>query len=111
MGKWDFLEPYDAQVHSALKEVESFAVLAQSQGAQAVLATLWSVADTSTATFMHEFYQQRKAGLSKGEALRQAQLALLRGTGVPGTVVDKAPQAPYAHPFYWALFVLIGNGR
>jgi hypothetical protein len=36
-------------------------------------------------------------GLSKAEALRQAALPLLRGVR-------------YRHPFYWAGFVLIGDG-
>jgi CHAT domain-containing protein len=119
------------------KEVESFAVLAQRQGAKAVLATLWPVADASTTTLMHLFYWLRETqpGLPKVEALRQAQLALLRGTGPPGAGTKDTPQhlmqgpdtsgnshrplppvvldgqAPYAHPFYWAPFLLIGNWR
>ena len=70
-------------------EVEGFAVLAQRQGAKAVVATLWAVADTSTQTLMQAFYQLRESqpGLPKVEALRQAQLALLRGTGQPGGAV------------------------
>ena len=118
-------------------EVEGLAVLAQRQGAKAVVATLWAVVDTSTQELMQTFYRLREGlpGLPKVEALRQAQLALLRGTGPSGVatqmcargiVLDEGarsgyggtlppfvpdPQAPYAHPAYWAPFVLIGNWR
>ena len=49
-----------------------------------------------------------KPGITKAEALQQAQLSLLRGTGG-----STAPQAapPYANPYYWAPFVLIGNWK
>jgi len=81
------------------QEIEGFGVLAQQQGAKAVLATLWAVADQSTALLMADTYRLRQAqGLTKIEALRQAQLALQR-------------QTPYAHPFYWAPFILMGNWK
>lgn len=82
------------------KEVEGFAVLAQRKGAKAVIATLWPVADASTAELMQAFYRTREStpNMTKVEALQQAQLALLRGT-------------TYGHPFYWAPFILIGNSR
>jgi len=81
------------------QEIEGFGVLAQQQGARAVLATLWAVADQSTAALMAETYRQREAQrLSKIEALRQAQLALQR-------------EPNYAHPFYWAPFILMGNWK
>jgi CHAT domain-containing protein/tetratricopeptide (TPR) repeat protein len=117
------------------KEVEGFGVLAQRKGAKAVVASLWSVADVSTGLFMQKFYRVRESsGVTKLEALRQAQLALLRGTvkvsedaedtkgrralvqeevasngvlSAPAFVAD--PKAPYAHPFYWAPFFLMGN--
>src|SRR5712691_2264091 len=64
------------------KEVEGFGVLAQRQGAKSVIASLWPVADSSTKVLMQEFYRLREAnnGATKIEALRQAQLELLRGT-------------------------------
>ena len=114
------------------KEVEGFGVLAQRQGAKAVVASLWPVADRSTKNLMQEFYKLReaKADVTKVEALRQAQIKLLRGelqvTGetlaarsiiheedktanLPKFKVD--PKAPYAHPYYWAPFILIGNWK
>jgi CHAT domain-containing protein len=88
------------------KEVESFGVEAQRQGAKAVLATLWPVADESTKLLMRTFYRLRgmQAGLSKAEALRQAQLTLLQSA-------KKRSKVSYAHPFYWAPFILIGDWR
>jgi CHAT domain-containing protein/Flp pilus assembly protein TadD len=89
------------------KEVEGFAVLTQRQGAEAIIATLWSVADQSTSRLMQDFYRlrERSPKMSKAEALRQAQLALLRPAD------QKDAKAPYAHPFYWAPFILIGNWK
>jgi CHAT domain-containing protein len=78
-------------------EVEGFGTLAQRQGAKAVIASLWPVADESTSGLMQEFYRIREssAGMTKLEALRVAQLSLLRGK--------------YSHPYYWAPFFLMGN--
>jgi CHAT domain-containing protein/Tfp pilus assembly protein PilF len=83
------------------KEIEGFAVLAQQKGARSVLASLWPVADKSTPLLMEKFYQARAANpsTSKAEALRAAQLSLLRDT------------PSFSHPFYWAPFILIGNWR
>ncbi len=106
------------------REVESFGVLAQRNGAKAVIATLWSVADDSTSQLMHEFYRlrQQSPGLLKSEALRQAQLALLhrairpaghaaagRGVKVRSDGAAAAPADDYTNPYYWAPFFLIGN--
>jgi CHAT domain-containing protein len=69
--------------------------------AKAVLASLWKVNDTSTSGLMQSFYQNlSKSTMTKSEALRQAQLSMIKNT---------SPQN-YSHPYYWAPFVLIGNG-
>jgi CHAT domain-containing protein len=115
------------------KEVESFAVLAQRQGAKAVMASLWPVADASTKQLMQSFYRIRNAqsGMLKAEALRRAQVSLLRGEAgelVGGIerrgLLNNAPQrgneggtasgvvkTNFEHPFFWAPFILIGNWR
>ena len=80
------------------REIEGFGVIAQQQGAKAVLATLWQVADESTAALMGDIYRRRETGLTKIEALRQSQLALQK-------------QPKYSHPYYWAPFVLMGNWK
>lgn len=114
-------------------EVEGFGALAQQQGAKTVLASLWSVADASTRDLMTEFYAQLENNpkIGKAEALRQAQLKLIRGkyaenkdlknrrsdlvkvddgktAAIPFT---KDENAPFAHPYYWSPFVLFGNWK
>src|SRR5262249_19640546 len=98
-----------------------------------VLASLWEVSDESTSLLMQEFYRLRETtpAISKAEALRQAQLAMLRGQLKPvnatrrtgrGAKVSWKPEAgntlpafpetagaPFAHPYYWGPFFLIGN--
>jgi CHAT domain-containing protein len=73
-----------------------------SNGAKAVMASLWSVDDRSTSELMSEFYRSLATStaekpMTKAEALRQAQLSLIREGGY------------FAHPHYWAPFTLIGN--
>jgi CHAT domain-containing protein len=140
------------------REIDGFAELAQRLGAGSVMATLWPVADNSTPWFMREFYKTRESGggLTKAEAFRRAQLALLNGTagtkplpasqkgagsfvqiviggkdggnggrsgnastraGVVYVSEKDAPlfqlddKKPFAHPYYWAPFILIGNWK
>jgi CHAT domain-containing protein/Tfp pilus assembly protein PilF len=63
-------------------------------GAEAVVVSLWKVMDPATAELMVRFYRHLRAGMKKAEALRQARLEML----------DQ-----YAHPYYWAAFVLVGK--
>ncbi len=104
-------------------EMDSLGMIAQRKDAEAVLATMWDVNDASTSRLMSDFYSRwvKHPADGKAEALRQAQLALLRGTATApnGTgergfqtrqdTTAAAHQAGYSHPFYWAPFVLIGN--
>jgi len=70
----------------------------QYAGARSVLASLWRISDEATARLMTAFYGHIKEGAAKDEALRLAQCELME---------DDAT----AHPFYWAAFVLTGDGR
>ncbi len=110
-------------------EIEGFGSIAQKEGAKAVMATLWSVADSSTKDFMVEFYRlYGNEGRSKAEAMRLSQLKLMYGKYSAQEAADKHradafvapadgslpkfipdPKAPFAHPFYWSPFILIGN--
>lgn len=112
-------------------EVEGLAAIVLRQRASAVLATLWKVADASTARLMRDFYAKRSAenglSVSRAQALRQAQLAMLQGaasalpaepargvsrvnaTGQALIAQPADPGRPWAHPYYWAPFVLSGN--
>jgi CHAT domain-containing protein len=97
---------------------------AETRGAKAVISSLWSVNDASTGKLMGDFYKRWADGagkVAKVEALRQAQLDLLLGTAIVqgdgskrGLVADKSDDkspTSYAHPYYWAPFVLMGNWK
>jgi CHAT domain-containing protein/Tfp pilus assembly protein PilF len=91
-------------------EVDGLGMLAQRKGAKAVMATLWSVFDPSTSELMQDFYRDWTTGssVSKAEALRRAQLALLYGVS---DMTASSTKPSYAHPYYWAPFILTGNWR
>jgi len=102
------------------REVDSLGFVSQLNGAKAVIATLWPVDDASVGILMENFYRHwiGTPGMSKSEALRQAQLALLHSTSETSDIKastspsDRANQKPpYAYPFYWAPFVLTGNWK
>jgi len=65
-------------------------------GTPSVMVSLWSVQDRSTADLMVRFYQQLDRRKDKAAALRQAKLDLIQ-------------TKRYAHPYYWAPFILIGD--
>jgi CHAT domain-containing protein len=67
-------------------------------GARSAIASLWQVNDASTAALMAKFYERFRTGESKADSLRAAQLALIASDG-------------YAHPHFWAPFMLIGAWR
>lgn len=73
-------------------------------GAASVCPTLWPVDDQSTADLMESFYSyllkrrdDNSSSIDKAEALRQAQLDLIKRGG------------ELSHPYFWAAFVLIGQ--
>jgi CHAT domain-containing protein/Tfp pilus assembly protein PilF len=65
-------------------------------GARSVVSSLWKINDKSTTKFMSYFYKNLSKEQSKSEALRQAKINMIEGK--------------YSHPFYWASFVLYGDG-
>lgn len=112
-------------------EVESFGAIAQMNGASAVMATLWPIADEPSGRLMADFYAGLiEDGLDKASALRRAQIAMLRGVpsgevalqerGAADAGADEEPQteggaekaaAPVTtrHPYYWSAYILMGN--
>jgi CHAT domain-containing protein len=72
-------------------------------GARSTIATLWMVSDASTASFMVKFYEElAKPDINKAEALRNAQLKLLRNE-------ENDTGKSTRHPYYWSPFILVGN--
>jgi CHAT domain-containing protein len=69
-------------------------------GARNVTVSLWNVNDSATAALMKTFYANLNRGLPKSAALRQAKLTLLRGKNVT-----------WSQPYFWAAFVLVGEGK
>ncbi|MCP4571759.1 MAG: CHAT domain-containing protein [bacterium] len=83
----------------------------QVAGARTVAATLWPVADESTAELMIRFYGHLLKDVPKDEALRAAQLEFIRG---PVPVPDGkggTEEKDFSSPYYWAPFQLIGDWR
>jgi CHAT domain-containing protein len=84
------------------KEVDSLAAIGRQRGAQAVLASLWDVNDESTGRMMSDFYRRwtETKGMTKSEALREAQLALLHGqsAAAQGAVKNAQPQGTGKSP-------------
>ena len=101
-----------------------FAGLAHQAGVKSALASLWQVSDVGTLGLMIEFYRNLKSSSIKAEALRQSQLALLRGkieiesglldstrgdVSVSKNLALRLQTENFAHPYYWASFTIIGS--
>ncbi|MBX2865955.1 MAG: CHAT domain-containing protein [Leptolyngbyaceae cyanobacterium MAG.088] len=96
-----------------------FAGLALRAGVKSAVASLWDVSDAGTLALMSEFYHHIPQSMTKAEALRQAQLNLLRDTAetidisrlpksVGATDIVQADTS-LSHPFYWAGFSMISS--
>jgi len=90
-------------------------------GAPSVVASLWKVSDDSTVQFMKTFYQNIRS-MSKAEALRKAQLDLMKSTVhftvtragggmIRPTQKESEEVVECSHPFFWAPFILLGDWR
>ena len=75
--------------------VANFARAFQHAGAKSVVVSLWEVASEPAVEYMKAFYGHLKAGKSRAEALRLSR---------------KEIKAKYHNPFYWAVFILHGEG-
>ena len=97
-------------------------------GTPSVVASLWKVDDHSTAQLMSGFYRNLKT-MTKVDALRQAQLAMIRGNGesdlharrgiggiaklgdAPVVASPSQSSVSTSHPYFWAPFILVGDGQ
>ncbi|KAB8332873.1 CHAT domain-containing protein [Scytonema tolypothrichoides VB-61278] len=67
-------------------------------GVKSAFASLWSINDAATVTFVTKFYTEwYENGVSKAEALQKVQKELITNG------------KKYAHPYYWAPFILVGS--
>jgi CHAT domain-containing protein len=100
-----------------------FAGSALQAGVDSTVATLWYVSDQGALGLMTEFYRHLSQLPIKTEALRQAQLAMIRGKVRiennqlynSGKSISLPPEVSafenknLSHPYYWAAFTLVGE--
>jgi len=91
-------------------------------GAESVVSSLWKVNDQATRLLMERFHANLwRKKMGKGDALREAQLWMLReggkqkADGARGVADLDEAQPPSSDgrlpPYYWAAFVLSGDWR
>ncbi|TVQ58525.1 MAG: CHAT domain-containing protein [Spirulina sp. DLM2.Bin59] len=100
-----------------------FAGFAVQAGVKSVLGSLWHVSDAGTLGLMSAFYQKLQSAPIKAQALREAQLAMIRGeiyldgshlisgskrTGLPKELALLG-DVKLHHPYYWSAFTMIGS--
>ncbi|MBP0015871.1 MAG: CHAT domain-containing protein [Roseofilum sp. SBFL] len=91
------------------EEILGLGYQVQKAGAKAAIATLWHVDDRGTQVLMDQFYQSLDTDpdITLAQAIRQAQLSFINAQ-LPQT--DNLDPTSFQHPYYWAPFILIGNG-
>jgi CHAT domain-containing protein/Tfp pilus assembly protein PilF len=67
-------------------------------GAESQVTSLWQVDDKATRDLMVDFYTRLQRSEERGEALRDAELTIMRTEG-------------REHPYFWASFIEVGDWR
>jgi CHAT domain-containing protein len=106
-----------------------FSGLAVKLDIKTVIGSLWEVGDLSTSALMAEFYHQLKNVSTKAEALRRAQVAMIKGQiklegdeivtswdkfSLPDPLSEELAeevkaQPDWSNPYYWSPFTIIGS--
>lgn len=73
-----------------------FSGLAVKSNVLSAVGSLWSINDDATMEFMRLFYDGMNKSLNKAQAVREAQIAMIKNK-------------KFKHPFFWAPFILIGS--
>jgi CHAT domain-containing protein len=78
-------------------------------GSRALLVSLWPVESSSTRLLTTTLFavDKQNGGVSRAQALAQARQRLIKGQGF---VKDGKEQFAYAHPMFWAAFIVVGEG-
>lgn len=79
--------------------VEGFSRALLAAGASAAVTTMWDVADRPGMELIGQFFYGAGSGRTLADALREAKLTFLRS------------RLPWSHPYYWAGYVLTGDGQ
>jgi CHAT domain-containing protein len=77
-------------------------------GAKALLVSHWPVETTSARLLTTELFRRQSADakLSRAQAMRGASLAVMQQSAKP----ERGQPYSYAHPMFWAPFVVVGDG-
>ncbi len=67
-------------------------------GAKSIVTSLWDIEDQAAMEIMQSFYTNLERGMKKDEALRLAKISFME---------DRA--GPFAHPYFWAAYIPIGD--
>ncbi len=101
-----------------------FGGLAVQAGVKTAVATLWAVNDVATTALIARFYGALQSAPIKAEALRQAQITMIKGQiSIDNNQIQGAKETPISlpegtlpprdrvlnHPYYWAPFTMIGS--
>jgi CHAT domain-containing protein len=101
-----------------------FAGSALNAGVKSTVASLWMISDEGTLGVMSKFYEHLRSAPTKSEAMRQAQLAMLKGQvqikdemlqlsdqvqmALPAVLAQRG-DLTFTHPYFWSGYTVVGN--